>query len=70
VSLVPSLYNDVHAWHAKSVHDGLYSNCIISPDEGACARARARIDMTDKRAVVAMVISSLLLRLPVEADVL
>jgi len=34
------------------------------------ARARARIDVTDKRAVVAMVISSLLLRLPVEADVL
>lgn len=33
-------------------------------------RARARIDVTDKCDVVAMVVSSLLLRLPAEADVL
>lgn len=36
----------------------------------ARALARARIDVTDKRAVVAMVVSSLLPRSPVEADVL
>lgn len=38
--------------------------------ERARARASARIDVTDKRAVVAMVVSSLLPRSPVEADVL
>lgn len=45
------------------MHDGLYSNCIISPDEGReheRARALVRIDVTDKYDVEGMVVSSLL----------